>query len=195
MYSTPTADATSPTSRGMEPTTGSLVSTSHGRTRMKHHSDQNATLLIASKALQVACSRASPALRDRHSVALCLRHWLRRGVPLVSARSLHLHFRNVQPPVPTEPWYDVGGRRAATGAFRVGRGATVESVPPPPPPPPRFGSAPRRRASHRRVAPSRDERRVRRRPRQRPRAPVVPSREGCGGAATGGAATLGQPAG
>src|SRR6266571_277410 len=136
------------------------------RTRMKHHSDQNATLLIASKALQVACSRASPALRDRHSVALCLRHWLRRGVPLVSARSLHLHFRNVQPPVPTEPWYDVGGRRAATGAFRVGRGATVESVPPPPPPPPRTGFW--------------------------PRGPPSPT---TGGAATGGAATLGQPAG
>src|SRR6266581_4929438 len=47
MYSTPTAEATMPTMRGIEPKTGTRMNTSHGRTRAKHQRRRNAALPIS----------------------------------------------------------------------------------------------------------------------------------------------------
>src|SRR6266550_3258242 len=45
-WTTPTAEATKPTRRGMEPNTGITINLSQGRTKTKHQRDQNAALLI-----------------------------------------------------------------------------------------------------------------------------------------------------
>src|SRR4029077_239618 len=50
-----TPDATRPTNRGIEPTTGKSVYMSHGRTATKHHSAQNASRLITSGVEHMPC--------------------------------------------------------------------------------------------------------------------------------------------